>query len=356
MIRIPDGHIIVPESIETLNSVVSTEVAIKKGLAKAVTTPELFLPYNGGLVKANDSGELKNLGDPKKRVNRDFDAALQQRINWAIEHGYINKGAFDDRKLRFDGFTYTDTLTGKLLEFRFGPSHFLEHLSTNHQGMLDGAMYGRLTAKGQRNFKDERAYFADNLAENVVLKASDGRYVLGLRSPKQRFWPGRWHNIGGFYVPRFELFEADDQGRSVLESFADLMYAELNEEAAIERKDVKHLRLIGVSYGMSSVDLNYDSEVEADSEYISTKGHFKAKDADEHTGLIGVSFSDLCDVLAGKKLLDLKAEGGVIPCPEKAGPSKFVPIGLAGLLVHVGLQDPDRLKYILDQSQYKLLA
>lgn len=354
MIYIPDGHIIVPQKVDDIDTVVTSTIQVIRGDAKAVTASELFLPYYGGLQKVFDSGDLKKKVAPKDRGDRNFDHAVKQRIVWAIDQGHINKGEFDDQKLRFDGCSFEKGILGPRITLRFGPSHFLEHLATNHKGMLDSAFYGRLTAKGQKDFGDDRAYFADNLAVNVVLKASDGKYVIGLRSQKQRFWPGRWHNIGGFYVPRFELFDRDDQGKSLLESFADRMLTEMTQEAAIKKSDISNLRLIGVSFGQSSFDLNYDAQVSTDSDYIRSKGHFKAKDADEHTGFYGVTFGELVDVLAGKKLLDLN--GGVVDRPSKEEPSKFVPIGLGGLLIHVGLQDKDALNHILDQPQYNFVA
>ena len=389
MIRIPNGHILAPESIEKIDSVANVEeIQISKGLAKAVTTPELFLPYNGGLLVGKDSGDLKRLADPKNRVDRDFDKALHQRVMWAEEHGQISTsdhGDLDssdrdvwDRKLRFDGFTLRNLVTGgQCLDLRFGPSHFKELLTTNYEGMKDPAVYGRLTAKGQRNFKDERAYFADCLGMNVVLKTSDEQYLLFVRPPSIQLWPARWNNIGCLYVPDFSLFEDkrlhipmpenakeyaagikelskghEAVSQRLISSFAYRILTEIQKVAGINVDEVKNLRLIGISYGMSSVDLNYEAETTVDQEYLIEKW-LNRTNSNALEFISFRSFGELVDIVQGKKALSPFGNEAV-PSDGNLPFTQFVPTGLAGLLIHIGLNEKDALEKILKTPAYQL--
>lgn len=410
MIRIPNGHILLPQDVDHLSILSEARVTIVKGKAKAMTSPELFLDYNGGVLGSVDSGDLKRMSDPKRRVDRNFDSALAQRVEWAVQHGFINRSRSDEPKLRFDDFTLSDGLTSPNLTLSLGPSHWLEHVDTNYRCMNDPAAYGRLTAKGQRNFGDERAYFADCIAVNTVLQGSDDRYFLCLRSRHVPFWPHRWHNVGGFYVPNFALFEPHEQGegkdhddppnpkslrggtirggskmprdegideeifshlkvagvsvtqgdsnvtRNILTALTKRVEIELTEELGLGPKILAGMRMkqIGVSYGISSVDFNYEARLELDSHKIWGGRGFQGEKP-ELSGFATVTFGELVDVLSGKKVLSHEDIEYVARRPHRSTTPQtlFAPTGLAGLLIHVGLKDKDALKSILATPQYQ---
>lgn len=344
MIPIPNGQIILPESLKFgLDSVANGRISVGKGKVKALTEKEV---QNHNFYEAVD---VKYLRSRKYSPHREFDQAKRERIE-SILGRHINKDPrFDDRKLRFDSEIILSS-NPSMIRLYFGPSHFLEHLATNNRCLQDPVFYARLVREGMISYNDPYAYLANNLAMNVVLKAGDNKYLLGLRSKTQRFFPETWHNIGGFYeAGDFSLFDKGDDGKAVLKSFEDRIVKEMEEEAAISQKEISNLRLIGLTFGLSSVDLNYEAEVQADSSHIINKGHFKGEDKDEHSGFISVTFGELVDVLEGKKCLEIK--DGVVPAGSRP-PTKIVPLGLGGLLVHVGLQDRDALNQIIKAPQY----
>ena len=345
MIPIINGHIIAPHDFGSIDSVVTAQIRIKKGEARAILPGEL---------------ETYPFYESVKSRSRSFDLARRERVDSILEKHINRDTRFDDRKLRFSGCSFLpspEPAGENVLEIAFGPSHFEEHLATNNRCLQDANFYARLAAVGQRDFNDPFAYLANNLAMNAVLRTSDDRYMLGLRSKSQRFYPGYWHNIGGFYeASQLDLFDLEDNGQAIVRTFKERMLKELMQEAKVQPESVSSLRMIAITYGLSSVDINYDARTDADSEYIIRTGHFKAKDQDEHTGFRGVTFGELVDVLEGKKILDLQE--GVVEKPSSQNRefTKVVPLGLGGLLVHIGLQDPEALDRIIraPQHQYPL--
>ncbi|MBI4448422.1 hypothetical protein HY641_00150 [Candidatus Woesearchaeota archaeon] len=357
MYPIPRGFVILPESPQSLDDVLNaTEIRMAPGQAKAVTFEELQSKgYYGGVreqLKAKLGRDLQP-GD-EKLVSRDFNTALEERLNWAVANKEINKGQFDDRKLRFAGYEKD----GSQITLYFGPSHFEEHVASNVKSINDLEFRKQLLDKGVSEYKDQFAYYAGNLALNCVIVTSepDGseKVLVGLRAPSQRLYPGFWHNVGGFAdsASILPLLQSGDS-KGVREAFTNAMRRELLEEATVTQDDVIQIREIGLSYGWSSFDINYMAKIKSSAEHVCTKGHFKGKDKGEHSGFVGLTFDDLVAVLAGDKVLDVKQ--GAVPRSGGVGPSDFVPIGMAGLLTYVGLKDQAKLQYILSKPQYQNL-
>jgi len=346
MINIPNGHIIVPESVDGINAVVSApSIIIKKGRARAVT--------------AGDLSTYKFYGGIQSPVSSDFDTAVRERVLWAGEQGLIGlvhdpkNRKFDDRKFRFDRYSFGRDGS---ITLRFGPSHFPEHEATNVRALYDPAFHGRLMMKGQMDFNDPMAYFANAVAVDVVVETSDDLIIIGKRSSSRSpLYPGYWHNIGGFTEPKYELFDLPDDGQKALAHFRQSMFQEMIQEASITESDVARMDLIGATYGISSVDLNYQAKVNATAEHIKMNGFYAAADKGQHKGFVAVDFGILVDVLAGKKTFDLTDPTGAVAL-QKPINNNMVPLGRGGLLIYVGLKDKDALKHILDQPQYRFPA
>ncbi|MEK6874775.1 MAG: hypothetical protein AABX52_03435 [Nanoarchaeota archaeon] len=355
MISIPRGFILLPVDCDDLYEVSNAPlIKFSSGKAKAVTFEELIQKsYYGGVRQALRQKLHRDIveGD-EYLVPLDFNTVLEQRIEWALSNKEINKGKFDDRKLRFSGYDKRDNNICLYL----GPSHFEEHAATNIKSISDLSFREELLKKGVRDYGDQFAYFADNLALNCVVLTSeqDGseRVLIGKRSAQQRSYPGFWHNIGGFADSKdiFPLLQANDSD-GIRSALGAAMKKELLEEAAIADNDLVSIKEIGVSYGWNSFDINYIAKITSPADYVCTKGHFKSKDKEEHSGFISTTFEDHVAVLAGDSIFDSK--DGVIKRPADAAPSDVVPIGLGGLLIYIGQRDEESLHRILSSPQYR---
>ena len=355
MITIPRGYILLPHSAENIFELANAHsIVMSPGSAKAISYEELSTKgYYGGVREALISKLGRDLapGD-EAHASKDFDTALEQRLDWAVANKEINKGQFDDRKLRFANYASISNV----IRLWFGPSHFEEHAASNIKSINDLDFRQTLLEKGVKNYNDKFAYFAGNLALNCVVLTTetDGsqRILLGKRSAQQRLYPGFWHNIGGFADSKDILpLLKSNNSPGVRNAFQNAMKKELLEEAAIAESDLVSIREIGVSYGWSSFDINYLAKVTSPADYICTKGHFKGKDKEEHSGFISTDFGGLVDVLEGKKVFTLQ---GVKP--SEGTPSDIVPIGLGGMLIYVGMQDMDALTRVLSSPQYACLG
>lgn len=346
MIHLPNGYIISPESVDDITRVVNARICVEKGSARAVHSDELAQAFYGGV----------NIRDGN--VSRDFNTAFRERLAWAVENGHINKdNKFNDRKLRFDRHEWCDDQ----LSIFLGPSHFLEHIITNEKciegtDFFDNQTYKIMQLNGEREYRDPNAYLANLLAVNVVLTDAAGRIILGKRSENRKLWSGYWHNVGGFYdFSQPELFDGRGTGESLLLHFVKHMKLECMEEVHLQEAHISRISPIGITFGFTSVDINYHTELSnIDAEDV-IRGHSKSIDSYEHTGFTHVSLGDLVDVLTGKKDLSLAARGAVPRTRNYDTINNYTPIvpqGLGGLLVYIGMRDQEALTKVLATPGY----
>ena len=147
---------------------------IQKGRAKAILPEEKDKPYYKHVLT----------GD------REFDTALDERIERPFKDGMLvvrnpdGTIKFDDRKIRYDGFSKE----GTLYRIRVGPTHFGE-MGADIKASQDQDFSRAVQEKGTQDFSDASAYFANCLAVNAVPVTADGIVHVFRRDASAQYYP-----------------------------------------------------------------------------------------------------------------------------------------------------------------------
>ncbi|MEK6822828.1 MAG: NUDIX hydrolase [Nanoarchaeota archaeon] len=236
-------------------------------------------------------------------LSRDFDLALEERVHAPLCAGLINKGGYDDRKLRFDGhrsfWDCSDGAGGKHhLVLRFGPTIYHERAATGLPAHTDDALYDRLIHAGEQQYADPLAFFSRPFGVGILLFDSSGSLLLFRRSATASY-AGCYHAVGGFVDgDPAALFRSERESRAndFLALSTRTLACELNEELGIP---VLSPSLLGFVEGTTGVAAYYQSQILLPASVIHDS-MFSASDGSCHDGVLTLARpQDMCDVITG---------------------------------------------------------
>lgn len=280
---------------------------IKKGKAKAISEKEIDKEYYNWV--------------DKQKLSRDFDTALEERINKPLENGMLivknpdGSIRFDDRKLRYDRCD----LTGKVPGIYLGPTHFNEHLATGIASVEDKQLYDYLTKKGFRDFNDKKAYFADVIGVNATVETIEGYILIFKRSEESRLYKNHWHVIGEHLDTDLKLFEEKNPTNYFKNMIHEQILLGLKDELGIIPKELK---LTGLVRDILGPNFTYTAKTDETVDEI-LKSFKHAKETADHSGFQKLKLQKLVDLLITEK--------------------KIVPIAFGSLLLY--LKDKDKKLY-----------
>ena len=289
---------------------------IEKGKAKAISEKELDKKYYSWVNKQN--------------LSRDFDTALEERINNPLENGMLmvrnpdGSIKFDDRKLRYDKCE----LENNMYTFYTGPAHFGENQATNIPSLSDKQLHDYFRDKGITNFNDSKAYFANIIATNVTLETKEGYILVFKRSTDSEIYADHWHVIGGHINTDLKIFEKKNPTKDFKKIISNQILAELREELAIKPKKFK---ITGFVYGVSGADFTYMAETDETTDEILKKAKH-AQDATDHS-----SFKKLNPEQLAQFLLE---------------EPHIVPVGFGSLLLYLKHKDKRFYEKVKKESKH----
>jgi len=275
---------------------------VEKGLAKAV------LPDDRGKDYYQWLGE---------EGSRDFDTALEERITLPYENGLLvvreTDGSikYDDRKMRY---SHTDSANGSNVIY-VGPTHFKEFRNANLKAIADEEFNKSLRSRGEREFQDPWAYFANPFATNAVPVTDDGYVHIVKRNEIVETMPGYWHVVGGMMDTNLSLFEDPNPTETLKDLIKKGIAKEFKEEGDLESVTFS---LTGLARSINAVEFTHIAYVESTSqEFIDS---FEAAKGKEHADIRAFSTNE-----ALRDFLTSLPESG----------EKMVPTGHASLLCYL---------------------
>lgn len=297
----------------------SKALKIEKGLAKAISQKELGKKYYSWI--------------DKQKLSRDFDTALEERINKPLENGMLivkNSNGyikFDDRKMRFDkceieNNTYT---------FYIGPSHFGENQATNIPCIKDKELYSYLKNEGIKNFNDLEAYFANIIAVNATIETKEGYALVFKRSLDSEIYADHWHVIGGHVKTDLKLFKKKNPSKYFKRLLKKQILAELEEELLLKPK---HLILAGFAHNFSGSDFTYIAKTNKTVEEI-LKTSKTAQDLTDHSGFKKLKPEQLVEFLLTEE--------------------KIVPVGFGSLLLYLNKKNKSFYEQVMRETKKKII-
>lgn len=301
--------------IEDVIDLYDKDFEIKKGKAKAISERELDKKYYNWV--------------DKQKLSRDFDTALEERINKPLANGMLTvrnpDGSikFDERKLRYDKCE----LNNNVYTFYLGPSHFGENQTSNISCLKDKNLYEYLLNEGIKNFDDKEAYFANIIATNATLETKEGYALVFKRNPESEIYADHWHVIGGHVGTDLKIFENKNPSEHFKKLLDKQVLAELEEELATKPRWFK---LTGFVHGVSGSDFTYIAKIDkiAD-EILKTAKH--ARDAADHSSFKKLNLEELADFLLKEK--------------------KIVPVGFGSLLLYLKHKDKNLYEKVRKESK-----
>lgn len=290
---------------------------VEKGLAKAISEKEFDKKYYQWV--------------DKQKLSRDFDTALEERINKPFEKGMLvvknldGSIKFDDRKLRYD----THNLDEDIYTFYIGPTHFGEHQAANIRCIKDEEFYEYLINKGRKNFNDADAYFANIIAVNATIETKGGYALVFKRSPDSEIYADYWHVIGGHVKTDLKLFEkkhpSGDYFKKLLKK---QMLAELKEELSLKPE---RLILTGFAHNFAGSDFTYIAKTEKTVEEILETSK-NAQDLADHSNFKKLKPEELAEFLITEE--------------------KTVPVGFGGMLLYLKHKDKTLYEKVKRESKH----
>lgn len=301
--------------IEFVMDLYNRNFEIKKGKAKAISKKELDKKY----YKWVD----------KQKLSRDFDTALEERINKPSENGMLivrnpdGSIKFDDRKLRYDKCE----LNKDVYTMYLGPSHFGENQTSNIHCLKDKNLYEYLLNEGIKNFDDKEAYFANIIATNATLETKEGYILAFKRSSKSEIYADHWHVIGGHVETDLKVFKKKNPSEYFKKILDKQVLAELEEELAIKPEWFK---LTGFVHGVSGADFTYIAKINKTAdEILKTAKH--ARDAADHSSFKKLNPEELTYFLLTEK--------------------NIVPVGFGSLLLYLKYKDKNLYEKVRKESK-----
>ncbi len=296
----------------------SKDFKIGKGLAKAISEKELEKKYYNWV--------------DKQKLSRDFDTALEERINIPLNNGMLlvknpdGSIKFDDRKLRYDRCE----ITNNVYTFYIGPSHFGENQATNIPCIKDKELYEYLRSEGLKNFNDREAYFANIIATNTTIETKEGYALVFKRSSNSEIYADHWHVIGGHVTTDFKLFEEKNPSTYFKKLLKKRMLTELEEELGMKPKQLK---LTGFAHDSSGSDFTYMAKTEKTvEEILKTSKH--AMDAADHSSLKKLKPEQLAEFLLTEE--------------------KIVPVGFGSLLLYLNKKNKSLYKQVMRETKRRI--
>ncbi len=250
-----------------------------------------FLDHFGHYVPRNI--RVRWSGDPRQS-NREIDEIIE--ATWAKETGR----AQEDQRRLFNGSLcrLVDFKVGRdALELTLGPVSYKEFLGTN----LTHA-YLRYTHGPQ--------ILADALGVSAALVSGDDFLVLGRRSQKVAYHPGRIHPIGGIVEPQEDAGEAPCPFAAITD--------ELRQELGVLPDNVRELVCMGIVRDKHIVQPEMIFAIQVDVECSTMiQGARSAEDSHEHTDIVPV-----------------RNRPGAVVNFIQAHAGELTPVALATLLLH----------------------
>ena len=213
---------------------------------------------------------------PNATFERGYDTAHHERIEQAMQQGLLNKNPrFNDRKPRYGGMRKVNGVP----VFSIGPSHFVEAQKTNIATVNNARLYAELRERGQDEFDDPTAYFANTMALNAVLRSKEG-YAMIFRRGDVEIFPHHWHVIGEMFDTDFSFWDMKDPSVQFRYNTISVMRAGFQDEVGIESSDI-HLKLTGIADGLATTDITYRASTTLPIAEIIERWK-QAKDAADH--------------------------------------------------------------------------
>jgi len=287
---------------------------IEKGLAKAISEKELDKKYYQWV--------------DKQKLSRDYDTALEERINKPLENNMLivrNKDGsikFDDRKLRYDWHE------NNFYTFYIGPTHFGENQATNIPCIKDKELCEYLKNEGIKNFNDADAYFANIVAVNATIETKEGYALMFRRSPDSEIFANYWHVIGRHVKTDLKLFEKKHPSGSYFKKLLKKqMLAELEEEISLKPEQ---LILTGFAHNFAGSDFTYIAKTGKTAEEI-LENSKNAQDLADHSSVKKLKPEELAEFLLNEE--------------------KIVPVGFGGTLLYLKHKNKTLYEKVMQESK-----
>ena len=236
------------------------------------------LEFEKGNGKAAENGNA-----PSNALS--FDETLQQLEQKIIE-GKIQKR---DLKLRLDGpviYFYEGKLPSLFAGIKFGATSYLEWKEDVARTPEESQ---RLQQKGEQVHRDYGYYFSRGLGVTVIPMTADNQVIVGIRISED--YDGAVHGAAGWLTFSSDFSAINSSLRPRNEGLR-----ELEEELAVQRKEVKRMDLMGlVAYPHTlESDFVYLARLQSSkpAEYFVSGAWKQAVDAREHRDLIVLSTPD----------------------------------------------------------------
>lgn len=289
---------------------------IRKGKAKAISKKELNKNYYQYVNKTE--------------LSRDFDIALEERINKPLKEGLIcgkhssKQGGFEDRKLRLDKLEIVRNNPFLYI----GPTHFYEQLDTCLSTVRNKKLFDYFIKQGIQNFNDEHAYFADAIGVSALVETSEGYILSFQRSEKSLEYKSYWHLVAGYVDTDFKFFEEKEPSDHFKKLIDKTLLNELNEEGGLVPSQIQRL---GVVRDLLGVNFAYLAKINKD--FGAVLNSIKnAKDFSEHSSVQKFKLKELVDFLINEQ--------------------RIVPIAFGGLLLYLKNKDKQLYKRVINETKY----
>jgi len=229
-------------------------------------------------------------GKPIARTNEDVDFFMRIEKVWADKFKKaIEKGNSLFACPQYRLSSHNELASGQI-ELELGPTDYRELTGTNVEAGKNPDYMEELIQRGLKKYSDKYAYFSNTLGICSVVKTSDKKIILGLRSDTVGEYPRCWHTIGGHPNPmHYQPTKAD---------LFDSMVREITGELGVDPDEIKNLRLIGIARNnrTKKPELLFQSKVSAN--FYDIKERRIKDEKDEHLTFFGIeSLEELIDFL-----------------------------------------------------------